>query len=83
MKLTINEMRNYISNKYPSMKWKIKVSNMSPAQVIAIFKSIKHREENEYVFVDNINDPNYHQIDMFEYLYSINRGKETHTEVEV
>ena len=80
---TINDMRRYISNKYPGMDWKVKVSKMKTAQVIAVYHAIKEREQREAIIVDNRETPGYHQIDMFEYLYSINNGKETHTEVNV
>lgn len=72
---TMNEMRNYISKRYDSMKWKHKVSKMPTNQVFAIYKSFKERD------VVKPKKEEYHQMDMFEYLYSINTGKETHTEV--
>ena len=86
--MTINDMRNYISSKYPGMKWKDKVYNMPTYQVIAIYRSFKNREidkkyEEKKLKLLNKDPDNYHQIDMFEYLYSINKGKETHTEVNV
>lgn len=74
----INEMRSYISSCYDSMKWKNRVANMTTANVVAVYKKFT-REKREPAK----QDPNYHQIDMFEYLYSINEGKETHTEVKV
>lgn len=77
--MTINEMRAYISNRYESMKWKDKVSRMPTRQVIAIYRNFKQRDEKACP-----REPDgYHQIDMFEYLYSINEGKETHTEVSI
>ena len=74
---TINEMRCYISSCYPGMKWKTRVKNMSTANVIVVYKKFT-REGRKPIEPD----PNYHQINMFEYLYSINEGKETHTEVD-
>ena len=72
---TMNEMRSYISNRYDNMKWKNKVSKMPTRQVVAIYRRFKEKE--------TCPNEEYHQIDMFEYLYSINNGKETHTEVNV
>ena len=81
---TMNEMRSYISNRYDSMKWKDKVSRMSTRRVVAIYKSFKERDEKARLEATCPKEPDgYHQIDMFEYLYSINNGKETHTEVNV
>lgn len=81
--MTINEMRSYISSCYPSMNWKTKVSRMPTRQVYAIYRSLKRREEKLNIKWFNREPEGYHQIDMFEYLYSINDGKETHTEVKV
>ena len=86
--MTINDMRAYISSKYPGMKWKYKVSKMPTYQVIAIYRSFKEREidkkyEEKKLKLLNKEPDNYHQIDIFEYMYSINKGKETHTEVNV
>ena len=87
--MTINDMRAYISSKYPGMKWKYKVSKMPTYQVIAVYRSFKEREidkkyeEKKLKLLNKEPDPHYHQIDMFEYMYSINKGKETHTEVNV
>ena len=80
--MTINEMRSYISSCYSSMKWKDKVSRMPTRQVYAVYQSLKRREEKLNIKWFNREPEGYHQIDMFEYLYSINQGKETHTEVK-
>lgn len=77
--MTLNEMRAYISKQYPGMKWKTNVSKMRPDQVIAIYCSFKERNKAK----PKKESEEYHQIDMFEYLYSINKGKETHTEIKV
>ena len=74
----LNEMRSYISSCYPGMKWKNRVKNMSTANVIVVYKKFKKEKKQPIK-----EDPSYHQIDMFEYLYSINDGKETHTEVNL
>lgn len=81
--MTVNQMRSYISSCYPSMKWKDKVSKMPTRQVVAIYRSLKRKEEKLNIKWFNREPKGYHQIDMFEYLYSINEGKETHTEVKV
>ena len=81
--MTINQMRNYISGCYPSMGWKDKVSRMPTRQVYAVYNSLKRKEEKLNIKWFNREPEGYHQIDMFEYLYSINNGKETHTEVKV
>ena len=79
---TMNEMRSYISNRYDSMKWKTRVSKMPTRQVVAVYKSLKERDAKARV-EETCPNEEYHQIDMFEYLYSINAGKETNTEVKV
>ena len=83
MKATVNEMRSYISGCYTSMKWKDKVSRMPTRQVVAVYRSLKRREEKLNIKWFNREPEGYHQIDMFEYMYSINQGKETNTEVNV
>ena len=87
---TINEMRLYISNRYNSMDWKDKVAHMPTRQVVAVYKNIKRRDEKARLeatcpseYIKKKEPEGYHQIDMFEYLYSINHGKETNTEVSV
>lgn len=68
MRLTskdIYKMRTYISNKYDTMSWKVKVSKMPVAQVIAIYRYFQKRDE---LLQKKEEDLNYHQIDMFEYL---------------
>lgn len=80
--MTMNEMRNYISNRYDNMKWKNKVLRMPTRQVVAIYRRFQELDAKARVD-ETCPNPEYHQIDMFEYLYSINQGKETHTEVKV
>lgn len=75
-KLSLNDMRLYILNKYPGMKWKERVYNMKPSQVAAIYKNIKQREalEKLEIFPSVFSFPkkeDFHQIDMFEYLLSM------------
>ena len=43
--MNVPEMREFIGAKYPSQHWKTKVAKMAPNQVIAIYHSIKNREE--------------------------------------
>lgn len=79
---TMNDMRRYISNRYESMNWKNKVSKMPTRQVIAIYRRFKEADEKAKLEATCPNSE-YHQIDMFEYLYSVNQGKETNTEVKI
>ena len=73
---TISEMRLYLMSRYPnSLKWHRKVQNMPTRQVVAIYKKMSADPlENMYV-----RDPKYHQIDMFEYMASL---EQNHTEVK-
>lgn len=76
---TIAEMRLYLMSRYPnSLKWHKKVQNMPTKQIVAIYKRMKELENKNLVHPHN--DSNYHQIDMFEYLASLNQ---TRTEVNV
>jgi hypothetical protein len=76
---TISEMRLYLMSRYPhSLNWHKKVQNMSTRQIVAIYKRMKELENKNLVHPHN--DSNYHQIDMFEYLASLNQ---TRTEVNV
>ena len=76
---TIAEMRLYLMSRYPySLKWHKRVVDMPTRQVVAIYKKMKNDEERNLVHPHN--DSNYHQIDMFEYLASLNQ---TRTEVNV
>lgn len=77
--MTISEMRLYLMSRYPnSLKWHKKVQNMPTRQTVAIYKRMKELENKNLVHPHN--DSNYHQIDMFEYLASLNQ---TRTEVNV
>lgn len=76
---TISEMRLYLMSRYPNaLKWHKKVSEMPTRRIVAIYKRMKELEEKNLVHPHN--DSNYHQIDMFEYLASLNQ---TRTEVNV
>lgn len=77
---TISDMRLYLMRQYPeSMFWHEKVRKMPTRQVVAIFKKMygKSREGLERSVE---REANYHQIDMFEYMASLNQN---HTEVNV
>ncbi len=43
--MNVNEMRNYISDRYPGIGWKRKVKYMPDNQVIAIYHSILKRDK--------------------------------------
>ena len=76
--MTFAKMRLYLMSRYPnSLRWHKKVQNMPTRQVVAIYKRMKELEEKNLVHPHN---SNYHQIDMFEYLASLNQ---TRTEVNV
>lgn len=71
--MTISDMRQYIMSRYPDkMYWHEKVQKMPTRQVIAIYNSMTRRPKKV------VYDPNYHQIDMFEYMASLTQN---HTEV--
>ena len=68
--MTMNEMRKYVSDSYPGVGWKSKVAVMPERQVVAVYKSLINRkpkaaEADPYMEVEP------HQIDIWEYLYSI------------
>ena len=68
-KLTISDMRLYLMSSYPNaLNWHKKVLNMPTRQVVAIYKRMKELEEHSH-------NSNYHQIDMFEYLASLNQTR--------
>lgn len=76
---TISEMRLYLMSRYPNaLKWHKKVSEMPTRRVVAIYRRMKEIEEKNLVHHNN--DSSYHQIDMFEYLASLNQKR---TEVNV
>lgn len=77
---TIAEMRLYLMSRYPdSLKWQERVSKMPTRQVVAIYKKFKNMPKKPYIG-PLPEDPNYHQINMFEYLAYLNQ---TRTEVNV
>lgn len=77
-KPTISDMRLYLMSRYPnSLKWHKKVQVMPTRQVVAIYKKFT-ADRSEKIMCHN--PSNYHQIDMFEYLASI---EQNHTEVVV
>ena len=76
-KLTISDMRLYLMSRYPnSLYWHRKVQNMPTKQVVAIYKRMSADPLENMV----VRNPNYHQIDMFEYMASLTQN---HTEVMV
>ena len=76
--MTISEMRLYLMSRYPnSLNWHKKVQNMPTKQIVAIYKRMKELENKNLVHPYN---PNYHQIDMFEYMATLTQNN---TEVNV
>lgn len=72
---TIAEMRLYLMKQYPeSMFWHNKVQKMPTRQVVAIYRKMNGKSR------EALETSDYHQIDMFEYLASLNQN---HTEVSV
>ena len=73
---TMSEMRLYLMSRYPnSLNWHKKVQKMPTRQVVAIYKKFI-ADPYEHCH----NPSNYHQIDMFEYLASL---EQNNTEVKV
>lgn len=75
-KPTINDMRLFILEKYPGMRWRERVFKMKPQQVAAVYRNIKNKEalENKVkdsgaIFMPQTDE--YHQIDMFEYMLTM------------
>ena len=76
--MTISDMRSFINAQYPdSINWHRKVRGMKTNQVVAIYYSMrdraakkKHKEEEERKKKVK-QEQQYHQIDMWEYLASI------------
>ena len=62
--MKIENMRKFIGEKYPSQSWKSRVARMAPNQVIAIYHSLKNREE-KHARVNQDTDE-YKQLDIFD-----------------
>ena len=79
--MTINEMRKYVLDYYPNATplFRELIATGPTRRVVAIYKSIKEREENGILV--NSSSP-YHQMDMFEYMVTLNNNGNT-TEVMV
>ena len=82
--MTINQMRLYILESYPNagQKWREKVTKMPTAQIVAIYKSILSREEQTKRSEGKNTSEEYHQMDIWEYLVTL-EDKGSHTEVNV
>ena len=64
-------------SRYPnSLRWHKKVQNMPTRQVVAIYKKMSADPLENMV----VRNPNYHQIDLWEYMAS---KYDNHTEVDV
>ncbi len=70
-KPNIEEQRKFIMERYPGLRWHERVSNMKPAQIIAIYSALKARKVPKVTVVSK--EEPYHQIDIFEYM--IMKGK--------
>ena len=62
--MKVEQMREFIGEKYPSQSWKSRVARMAPNQVIAIFHSIKNREEKLARVRPDTDE--YKQLDIFD-----------------
>lgn len=74
------EMRRWVSDQYPSMKWKGRVSKMPDRQVIAIYKSMQMRETKS----EPKKQEEFHQMDIWEWAYSkalADGAKGSHTDI--
>ena len=79
--VTIAEMKSFLNAQYPdSVPWHRKVRNMPTRQVVAVYYSMKERiakkkrkekEMEELRKKQQEVEKQYHQIDMWEYLASI------------
>lgn len=72
--MTMSEMRLFVMNLYPDkIWWHEKVQRMPTKQIVAIYKKYATPSKTKHK-----KDPNYHQIDMFEYMATLTQN---HTEV--
>lgn len=86
---TMSEMRQYIMAQYPNdFHWHMRVRKMPTRQIVAIFYSMKDRAaKKKYKAIAEKraneakkNEPQYHQITMWEYMASLT---ENHTPIEI
>lgn len=64
--MDFKEMKKQVSNAYPGMAWKQKVSKMKTSQIIAIYHSLQKRKAKDAK--EKKFEEKFHQIDMFEYM---------------
>ena len=71
------QMRNYISDEYPSIGWKDRVQNMPDNQVIAIYHKIINRKavKTEVSVAPVVKKEEYHQMNIFEYEETLHNKK--------
>ena len=86
---TMSEMRQYIMAQYPdNFNWHMRVRKMPTNQIVAIFYSMKDRAAKKKAkaiaekkaLEAKKNEPQYHQITMWEYMASLT---ENHTPIEI
>lgn len=63
--MSIEQMRDRISNVYDSWRWRERVSQMPNAQVIAIYKSMESKGRFEKK--KKSKEPKYRQMTIFDY----------------
>ena len=71
--MSIDQMRTAIAGVYDGIKWKIKVANMAPNQVVAIYNNFLYCGKFDDVAKRKAEairnkEPEYHQFTIFEYL---------------
>lgn len=64
--MTVQQMRNDISNVYDSWKWRNRVEGMPNAQVIAIYKTMQKSGKLNSRDTKIKKQPQYHQMTIFE-----------------
>lgn len=75
--MEIWQMRNWLLQQYPGVRWHERVSRMAPNQVIAIYRSMRNRPKKK----EPVKTDGYHQIDMFEWLAEKEVSERDRTEV--
>ena len=64
--MNIDQMRNAISEAYTSWRWKERVKNMAPNQVVAIYKSFQNKGMFDKTKAKRFPGERYHQMNIFE-----------------
>lgn len=65
--MSIEQMRNAVSNAYDSWRWRERVSQMPNAQVIAIYKNMEGRGQLNKPKAKGRKKEQYRQMTIFDY----------------